>query len=75
MAKKKAVKKAKKVGIVATVEMDTNKNGCSYWRLVAHNDETLASSEAYSSWGACHDTASEVARHLGVSLTHIAASE
>ena len=71
MAKKKAVRKAKKVGIVMTIEIDTNINGCYFWRQRARNGKVLSSSEAYSTHSECCYTASKVAAQSGVVVVEV----
>ncbi len=71
MAKKKAAKKKSKAGIVKEVQIDRNKNGCYYWRQIAHNGEILSSAEPYSTWGDCWDTANSVSEQCGVPLIQL----
>ena len=47
------------------IEVNTNKNGAWYWKLVGDNGETMAVSESYSSKGNCNKTVKSVAKELG----------
>jgi uncharacterized protein YegP (UPF0339 family) len=66
VAKKKASKSKVRVGIVAGIKCDKNVNGCWFWRMLAHNGETLAHSEGYVSREACEQTVHPVADQLGI---------
>jgi len=72
MAKKKAAKKTKKVGIIKEVQIDVNKNGCYFSRQVGHNGEIVYPSESYSSYMACFETANAVSDQLKVPLIQLA---
>jgi len=66
MAKKKAVKKSKKVGIADRVRTCFNKNMLPFWSIYGVNGEILCHSEAYSTQEACDKTALQIAAQLGV---------
>lgn len=68
MAKKAAKKAGYKTGIVASIKAEQNCNGCWFWSITAHNGETLAHSEAYSSEDACLVTAKQLATQLKVPI-------
>ena len=53
------------------IEITKNKNGCWFWRLVAANGEILASSEAYSSKGACLKTVKGLSKAYGIPYKEI----
>lgn len=55
-----------RTGIVAGIKCDKNVNGCWFWRMLAHNGETLAHSEGYTSREACEQTVHPVADQLGI---------
>ena len=66
MAKKKTTSRT---GIAASVQARENVNGCWFWSVTAHNGETLAHSEAYSSEGECLTTAQRIASQLKVPIS------
>lgn len=54
--------------MAAKIEITVSTNRCWFWRLVAHNGETLASSEMYSRKAECKRTAKAVAKQLKVAV-------
>lgn len=64
-------KNKRKSGIVASIQASQNCNGCWFWSMTAHNGETIAHSEAYSSKDACLETAKQLAAQLKVQIAYI----
>ena len=54
--------------MIMKIELDTNKNGAWFWKLVGDNGEIMAVSESYSSKGNCNKTVKSVAKDLGFVL-------
>lgn len=54
--------------MAAKIVMSVSTNRCWFWRMIANNGETLATSEMYSRKAECKRTAKAIGKQLKVAV-------